>query len=179
MSEASTQEVIENPPTPPSESPPSSEKENTHPLSPPWERARACPGLDPGVRGNRDDTNESDEALLRRISNLSNQRFERFIVVLLASIGMTDVVIINRLRPGELDIHASMDIAEVMDINFSIQALNWHRDVHGGDIQLLRGGMRFGDHGLIITTSDFQRGAIERSQPPRRNTHSHHQRHPT
>ena len=163
MSEASTQEVIENPPTPPSESPPSSEKENKHPLSPPWERAR--------VRGNRDDTNESDEALLRCISNLSNQRFERFIVVLLASIGMTDVVIINRLRPGELDIHASMDIAEVMDINFSIQALNWHRDVHGGDIQLLRGGMRFGDHGLIITTSDFQRGAIEeanRTQARRR-----------
>ena len=158
VSEASTQEVIENPPTPPSESPPSSEKENSGPLSPPWERAR--------VRGNRDDTNESDEALLRRISNLSNQRFERFIVVLLASIGMTDVVIINRLRPGELDIHASMDIAEVMDINFSIQALNWHRDVHGGDIQLLRGGMRFGDHGLIITTSDFQRGAIEEANRP-------------
>ena len=134
------------------------QRENTHPLSPPRERAR--------VRGNRDDTNESDEALLRRISNLSNQRFERFIVVLLASIGMTDVVIINRLRPGELDIHASMDIAEVMDINFSIQALNWHRDVHGGDIQLLRGGMRFGDHGLIITTSDFQRGAIEEANRP-------------
>ena len=136
----------------------SRERENTHPLSPPRERAR--------VRGNRDDTNEADEALLQRISNLSNQRFERFIVVLLASIGMTDVVIINRLRPGELDIHASMDIAEVIDINFSIQALNWHRDVHGGDIQPLRGGMRFGDHGLIITTSDFQRGAIEEANRP-------------
>ena len=70
------------------------------------------------------------------------------------------------MRPGELDIHASMDMAEVMDINFSIQALNWHRDVHGGDIQLLRGGMRFGDHGLIITTSDFQRGAIEEANRP-------------
>ena len=70
------------------------------------------------------------------------------------------------MRPGELDIHASMDIAEVMDTNFSIQALNWHRDVHGGDIQLLRGGMRFGDHGLIITTSDFQRGAIEEANRP-------------
>ncbi|MXX91910.1 MAG: hypothetical protein F4Y63_00455 [Chloroflexi bacterium] len=113
------------------------------------------------ARGKRDDSDTSDAALLRRIRTLSNQRFERFIVVFLASIGMTDVVVINRLRPGELDIHASMDIAEVMDINFSVQALNWHRDVHGGDIQLLRGGMRIGDHGLIITTSEFQRGAIE------------------
>ena len=108
----------------------------------------------------------SDEALLRRIRALSKQRFERFIVVFLASIGMTDVVVVNRMRPGELDIHASMDVAEVMDINFSVQALNWHRDVHGGDIQLLRGGMRFGDHGLIITTSDFQRGAIEEANRP-------------
>ena len=92
---------------------------------------------------------------------------------------MTDVVIINRMRPGELDIHASMDVAEVMDINFSVQALNWHRDVHGGDIQLLRGGMRFGDHGLIITTSDFQRGAIEEANRPGAHADSHHQRHPT
>ncbi len=113
----------------------------------------------PLSRRERGETNT--QALLRRIRTLSNQRFERFIVVFLASIGMTDVVVINRLRPGELDIHASMDIAEVMDINFSVQALNWHRDVHGGDIQLLRGGMRIGDHGLIITTSEFQRGAIE------------------
>ena len=109
----------------------------------------------------RGSTPTSNEALLRRIRTLSNQRFERFIVVFLASIGMTDVVVINRSRPGELDIHASIDIADVMDINFSVQALNWHRDVHGGDIQLLRGGMRIGDHGLIITTSEFQRGAIE------------------
>ncbi len=74
---------------------------------------------------------------------------------------MTDVVVINRLRPGELDIHASINLAETIDINFSVQALNWHRDVHGSDIQLLRGGLRYGDHGLIITTSEFQRGAIE------------------
>ena len=127
------------------------------------ENLSTTPSLSPlvGVRRNRDASNTSDEALLRRIRTLSNQRFERFIVVFLASIGMTDVVVINRLRPGELDIHASIDIAEVMDINFSVQALNWHRDVHGGDIQLLRGGMRYGDHGLIITTSEFQRGAIE------------------
>ena len=104
---------------------------------------------------------EDDQALLRRIRDLSNQRFERFTVVFLASIGMTDVVVINRLRPGELDIHASMSIADAMDVNFSIQALNWRRDIHGGDVQLLRGGMRIGDHGLMITTSDFQRGALE------------------
>ena len=104
---------------------------------------------------------EDDQTLLRRIRNLSNQRFERFMVVFLASIGMTDVVVLNRMRPGELDIHASMSVADVTDIHFSIQALNWHRDVHGGDIQLLRGGMRIGDHGLIVTTSDFQRGALE------------------
>ena len=104
---------------------------------------------------------ESGQALLRRIRGLSNQRFERFIVVFLASVGMTDVVVLNRIRPGELDIHASMSVAGVMDVHFSIQALNWHRDVHGGDIQTLRGGMRIGDHGLIITTSDFQRGALE------------------
>ena len=74
---------------------------------------------------------------------------------------MTDIKVINRLRPGELDIHSSMSVASVMEVNFSIQALNWHRDVHGGDVQLLRGGMRIGDHGLIITTSEFQRGAFE------------------
>ena len=92
---------------------------------------------------------------------MTNQRFERFIAVFLASLGMTDIKVINRLRPGELDIHASMSVASVMDVNFSIQALNWSRDVHGGDVQLLRGGMRIGDHGLIITTSEFQRGAID------------------
>ena len=104
---------------------------------------------------------ETDQTLLRRIRSLSNQRFERFIVVFLASIGMTDVVVINRMRPGELDIHASLSIADITEVHFSIQALNWHRDIHGGDVQLLRGGMRIGDHGLIVTTSDFQRGAIE------------------
>ena len=102
-----------------------------------------------------------DQSLLRSIRTLSNQRFERFTVVFLASIGMTDIVVINRLRPGELDIHASMSVSDVVDVHFSIQALNWHRDIHGGDVQLLRGGMRIGDHGLMITTSDFQRGALE------------------
>ncbi len=104
---------------------------------------------------------EPSQALLRRIRSLSNQRFERFIVVFLASIGMTDVVVINRMRPGELDIHASLSIADITEVRFSIQALNWRRDIHGGDVQLLRGGMRIGDHGLIVTTSDFQRGALE------------------
>ncbi len=104
---------------------------------------------------------DSNHALLRRIRTLTNQRFERFIVVFLASLGMTDVVVMNRMRPGELDIRASMSVAHVTDVHFSIQALNWHRDVHGGDIQLLRGGMRIGDHGLIITTSEFQRGALD------------------
>ena len=153
VSEASTQEVIENPPTPPSESPPS--RESGAPIIPFIENPSHPSSI-----------HTSDEALLRRIRALSKQRFERFIVVFLASIGMTDVVVVNRMRPGELDIHASMDLAEVMDINFSVQALNWHRDVHGGDIQLLRGGMRFGDHGLIITTSDFQRGGIEEANRP-------------
>ncbi len=100
-----------------------------------------------------------DLTLLRRIRTLTNQRFERFIVVFLASLGMTDVKVINRTRPGELDIHATMSIAEVMDVRFTVQALNWHRHIHGGDVQLLRGGMRIGDHGLVITTSEFQRGA--------------------
>ena len=104
---------------------------------------------------------EDDHNVLRRVRTLTNQRFERFIVVFLASLGMTDIKVINRLRPGELDIHATMSVAAVMEVNFSIQALNWVRDVHGGDIQLLRGGMRIGDHGLIITTSEFQRSAIE------------------
>ena len=104
---------------------------------------------------------EDNQTILMRVRTLTNQRFERFIVVFLASLGMTDIKVINRLRPGELDIHASMSVASVMDVNFSIQALNWNRDVHGGDVQLLRGGMRIGDHGLIITTSEFQRGAFE------------------
>ena len=108
-----------------------------------------------------DASKEDDLTVLKRIRTLTNQRFERFVVVFLASLGMTDIKVINRLRPGELDIHASMSVAAVLDINFSIQALNWRRDVHGGDIQLLRGGMRIGDHGLVITTSEFQRSAIE------------------
>ena len=104
---------------------------------------------------------EDEQTVLMRVRALTNQRFERFVVVFLASLGMTDIKVINRLRPGELDIHAGMSVASVMEVNFSIQALNWRRDVHGGDIQLLRGGMRIGDHGLIITTSEFQRGAFE------------------
>ncbi len=108
-----------------------------------------------------DASEQDDLTVLRSIRTLTNQHYERFIVVFLASLGMTDISVINRLRPGELDIHASMSVAAVLDVNFSIQALNWHRDVHGGDIQLLRGGMRIGDHGLVITTSEFQRGAID------------------
>lgn len=118
--------------------------------------ARDIAGLPPS-----DSIGDDDHALLRRIRTLTDQRFERFIVVFLASIGLTDIVVINRLRPGELDIHAGISVAGVTNVNFSIQALNWHRDVHGGDIQLLRGGMRIGDHGLIITTSEFQQGALD------------------
>ena len=104
---------------------------------------------------------EDDHTLLRRIKTLTHQRFERFTVVLLASLGMTDIKIINRTRSGELDIHATMSIADVMEMHFTIQVLNWHRHIHGGDVQLLRGGMRIGDHGLIVTTSEFQRGALD------------------
>ena len=105
---------------------------------------------------------DSDHALLRRIRTLTNQRFERFIVVFLASLGMTRRCGNEpHCAPANSDIRASMSVAYVTDVHFSIQALNWHRDVHGGDIQLLRGGMRIGDHGLIITTSEFQRGALD------------------
>jgi len=72
--------------------------------------------------------------------------------------------VLNRMRPGELDIHASMEIADLMTVEFAIQALNWQREIHGGDIQLLRGGMRIGDHGLMITTSDYQRSAVNEAK---------------
>ena len=48
------------------------------PLSPPWERARACPGLEPGVRGIRGRGGQGDKRRRGIIAHLRNQRNLRF-----------------------------------------------------------------------------------------------------
>lgn len=104
---------------------------------------------------------------LEFLKTLSPENFEGVIRLLLERLGYEDALVTGRSGDGGIDVVATLRLHGVVVVPTVIQAKRWRdRNVSGGVVRELRGALKVGQHGVLITTSDFTKDArVEAAAP--------------
>lgn len=87
--------------------------------------------------------------------------FEELIGQLLAALGFDEVTITSRSGDGGIDVRGTLVVGEVIRTRMAVQVKRWKQNVQAPIVQQVRGSLGTHEQGLIITTSDFSKGARE------------------
>ena len=104
--------------------------------------------------------------LLSRAKAGSPREFEQLIQELLSNIGFADVEGTPPTRDGGIDVRGTLVVGDVVSVRMAVQAKRWDNKVGPPIVQQVRGSLGAHEQGLIITTSDFTKGARDEAQRP-------------
>lgn len=99
--------------------------------------------------------------LLDRLHQMPPYEFELLIGDLLGKLGFTDVEVTTRSGDGGIDVRGTLVVGEVIRTRMAVQVKRWKSNVQSPTVQQVRGSLGAHDQGLIITTSDYSKGARE------------------
>ena len=102
---------------------------------------------------------EVRQALLERARNAPPAEFEQLIGELLSAMGFDDVDVTNISGDGGIDVRGTLVVGDTVRIRMAVQAKRWKANVQAPEVQRVRGSLGVHEQGLIVTTSDFSRGA--------------------
>jgi restriction system protein len=108
------------------------------------------------------------EELLERIQSDPPDAFQNLVGELLAALGFEDVEVTGRSGDGGIDVRGTLVVGEDVRIRMAVQAKRWRNNVQSPTVQQVRGALGAHDQGLIITTSDFSKGAVDEASLPDR-----------
>ncbi len=97
---------------------------------------------------------------------LTPTEFEELIVLLLVALGFEDVSLTPASGDGGIDVRGTLVVGDVVRTRMAVQVKRWKRNVQAPIVQQVRGSLGTHEQGLIITTSDFSRGAREEAARP-------------
>lgn len=103
-------------------------------------------------------------ALLERLKTMTANAFERLIAQLLTSVGYEDVQVTGRSGDQGIDAVGRLSLDGITNVNTAIQAKRWSGNVSGRVVREMRGSLQVDQRGLIVTTADFTRDAVEESK---------------
>lgn len=109
---------------------------------------------------------EIRKELLSQLMNLSPAQFEELIGQLLAEMGFESIEVTKYGGDGGIDVRGTLLISGVIRIKMAVQAKRWTRNIQSKIVQQVRGSLGVHEQGLIITTSDFSKGAIKEANQP-------------
>ncbi len=109
---------------------------------------------------------EVRRALLDRARSVSPTDFENLIGQLLVAMGFANVEVTNTSRDGGIDVRGTLIDSDSVRIRMAVQVKRWKGNVQTPVVQQVRGSLTPHEQGLIITTSDFSRGAKEEAERP-------------
>ena len=103
------------------------------------------------------------KTLRERLFGLKPHEFEELISQLLTKMGFETVNVTSPSRDGGIDVRGTLVIGNAIRIKMAVQAKKWKlkTNIHAPTIQQVRGSLGAHEQGLIITTSDFSKGAIK------------------
>lgn len=106
--------------------------------------------------------------LQKRLMQMSPERFEVLVGELLRALGFEEETIeVTTYRgDGGVDVRGVLNVSGITKINAAVQAKKWKRNIHAPTVQALRGSLTVHEQGIIITTSQFSKGAIAEAQAP-------------
>ena len=109
---------------------------------------------------------EVRQALLERAKSAPPAEFERLVGELLSAMGFEDVDVTNISGDGGIDLRGTLVVGDTVRIRMAVQAKRWKANVQAPEVQRVRGSLGVHEQGLIVTTSDFSRGARDEALRP-------------
>ena len=106
------------------------------------------------------------QTLLERARSASPAEFERLIGELLSAMGFEDIDVTNISGDGGIDLRGTLVVGDTVRIRMAVQAKRWKANVQAPEVQRVRGSLEVHEQGLIVTTSDFSRGARDEALRP-------------
>jgi len=104
--------------------------------------------------------------LHQQIGKMEWAEFEELIGMLLAKLGFEDVSVTSRSSDGGIDVRGTMVTGDVIGTRMAVQVKRWKKNVQAPTVQQVRGSLGSHEQGLIITTSDFSKGACTEAERP-------------
>jgi len=115
-----------------------------------------------GIAYQIDEANKKTrEKLLKQIKSMAPYDFENLVSQLLTAIGFEEVEVTSRSNDGGIDVRGTLVVGDVIKTRLAVQVKRWKHNVQAPAIQQVRGSLGTHEQGLIITTSDFSKGAKE------------------
>jgi restriction system protein len=100
--------------------------------------------------------------LLQRLIKMKADQFEHFVSELLAKVGLEELKVTRFSGDGGIDVRGVLVVGVVIRTKVAVQVKKWAtRNVRAPDVQQVRGSLGVHERGIIITTSDFSKGARE------------------
>ena len=113
--------------------------------------------------------NESaKKALMERLLTMDPFQFEFLVADLLQKIGYENVFVTKRSGDKGIDVTANLTVGGITNVKTVIQVKRYGHGnkIDGKIIAQLRGSAEVDQRGLVITTSEFQKSAVEESKAP-------------
>jgi restriction system protein len=102
---------------------------------------------------------QAREKLLKHIKAMKPYDFENLVSQLLLALGFEEVEVTSRSNDGGIDVRGTLVVGDVIRTRLAVQVKRWKNNVQAPVIQQVRGSLGTHEQGLIITTSDFSKGA--------------------
>ena len=107
---------------------------------------------------------EVRKKLHERVRDMEPDDFEGLVGRMLAEIGFADVAVTGRSGDGGIDVRGTLVVGEVIRTRMAVQVKRWKQNVQAPVVQQVRGSLGAHEQGLIITTSDFSKGARQEAE---------------
>ena len=106
--------------------------------------------------------------LQEHLMQMSPDRFEALIGELLLALGFEEETIQVTAYNGDggVDVRGVLNAGGITTINTAVQAKRWRGNIQAPTVQALRGSLTVHEHGIVITTSHFSKGAIAEAKAP-------------
>ena len=103
------------------------------------------------------------KALRKRLLTMTPGEFEDLVSQLLAEMGFEMVEVTKLSGDGGIDVRGTLVVGDVVRIKMAVQVKKWKlkNNILAPVVQQIRGSLGAHEQGLIITTSDFSKGAKE------------------
>lgn len=106
------------------------------------------------------------EELLKKIKLISPEDFEKLIGEFFSKLGFDNVKVTSYRGDGGIDVLGELVVGDAIRTKMVIQVKRWKHNVQATTVRELRGSLTQHQQGLVITTSDFSRGAVEEAKDP-------------
>ena len=118
--------------------------------------------LEPGVQQEIAKHNaDAEEQMLQQLRELDPADFEQLAGELLRALGIREVEVTAYHGDKGIDATGIYELAQGLEVRVAVQAKRQQQNVQRPAVQALNGSLKPHQQGLIITTSDFGKGARE------------------